>query len=224
MPNYNNIYFQASRPEMKQFIPKKYTRVLEVGCGEGNFRPNLDLKHEYWGVEQDTVAASVAKTKLDRVLVGEFEQVEHDLPGKFFDLIVCNDVIEHMENHVNFMINIKKKLAQGGSLVISIPNVRLLSNINQVLFAKDWHYRDAGILDRTHLRFFTRKSLVRLLNETDWRIELLKGINRYGGRDGGPRLFLSYIAQLVYGFDCAYWQFAARVSDNQLDQIDAKND
>lgn len=203
---------------MKQFLPSEYNRVLEVGCGEGNFRSNLDLEHEYWGVEQDARAASEAEQKLDFVLVGEYQQVEPELPDHYFDLIVCNDVIEHMEHHIDFMLKLKKKLAPGGSLVISIPNVRLLSNLNHILFSKDWQYRQAGILDQTHLRFFTKKSLTRLLNETHWHIDMLKGINRYGGRDGGPRLALSYLAQLVYGFDCAYWQFAARVSDNEQSQ------
>jgi 2-polyprenyl-3-methyl-5-hydroxy-6-metoxy-1,4-benzoquinol methylase len=218
MSKQNNFYFQATRPEMTQFLPDKYHRVLEVGCGEGNFRSNLELKHEYWGVEQDPRAASEANKKLDSVLVGEYQQVEADLPDNYFDLIICNDVIEHMEHHVDFMLNIKNKLAQGGSLVISIPNVRLLSNLNHILFARDWQYCEAGTLDRTHLRFFTKKSLTRLLNETHWRIELIKGINRYGGRYGGPRLILSYLAQLIYGFDCAYWQFAARVSDPQQNE------
>jgi 2-polyprenyl-3-methyl-5-hydroxy-6-metoxy-1,4-benzoquinol methylase len=212
VPQQNNIYFQATRPEMKQFLPSKYQCVLEIGCGEGNFRSNLDLSHEYWGVEQDVRAASEAEKKLDTVLVGDYHQLQSELPDNYFDLIICNDVIEHMEHHVSFMLNIKKKLALGGSLIISIPNVRLLSNLNQILFARDWHYREAGILDQTHLRFFTKKSLTRLLKQTDWQIDMLKGVNRYGGRDGGPRLILSYLAQMIYGFDCAYWQFAARVS------------
>jgi len=210
-----DVYFQATRPEMKPFLPSSYERVLEIGCGEGNFRSNLDQPHEYWGVEQNARAAHQASKKLDSVLVGNYQQVEPDLPDHHFDLIICNDVIEHMEHHVAFMRNIKRKLANGGSLVISIPNARLLSNLNHILFAKDWHYSDAGILDRTHLRFFTKKSLVRLLEETDWHIESLKGVNRYGGRDGGPRLVLSYLAQFIYGSDCAYWQFAARVTDKQ---------
>lgn len=222
MAQQSNFYFQATRPEMKQFIPSTYTRVLEVGCGEGNFRANLDLKHEYWGVEQDTRAANEAKEKLDSVLIGEYRQVESELPDNYFDLIVCNDVIEHMEDHVEFMLDIRKKIAQGGSLVISIPNVRLLSNLNQILFTRDWRYSEAGILDATHLRFFTKKSLIRLLDETHWQIDSLKGINRYGERDGGPRLVLSYVAQLVYGFDCAYWQFAARVSDGQSNKANIK--
>lgn len=206
---------------MSALLPPVYSRVLEVGCGLGNFRSNLLLKHEYWGVEQNPEAAASAEQKLDKVILGAYDETHEQLPNNYFDLIICNDVIEHMEHHIEFLLKIRDKLSDDGSLVISIPNVRLISNLNQILFAKDWKYIDAGILDRTHLRFFTKKSLIRVLNETGWHIDEIKGINRHGSRDGGPRLILSYIAQLIYGFDCAYWQFAARVTDTSPTKLDS---
>lgn len=211
----NPVYYQAQRPELKEFIPQHYSKVLEIGCGEGYFRRNLIQKHEYWGVEAEPSIADKAKSMLDTVVVGRYETVSEEIPNHYFDLIICNDVIEHMVDHVWFLEHIKTKLTKNGLLVLSIPNARLLSNINHFLFGRDWEYRESGILDRTHLRFFTKKSLVNVLNDSNWKINKLKGINRYGARDGGPRLLLSYLAQLVYGPDSAYWQFAAQITVNQ---------
>ncbi|WP_170131933.1 class I SAM-dependent methyltransferase [Arenicella xantha] len=198
---------------MRQFLPTNYSKVLEIGCGEGNFRNNLEKQHEYWGVEQNQDAATKASVLLDKVSVGNYEDISNQLPKQYFDLIVCNDVLEHMENHIEFLLDLKSKLSPGGSLILSIPNVRYLSNINELLFSKDWRYRDAGVLDLTHLRFFTKKSLLRVMRQTGWKVDIIKGVNRYGSGGGGSRLVFSYIMQLIYGFDSAYLQYAVRASD-----------
>lgn len=221
MPRKKNSqnYYQRDRQEMRPFLPEHYSKILEVGCGEGNFRSTLSLKNEYWGVEQNIHSANKAKTNLSRVLAGDYDSVEAQIPDQYFDLIICNDIIEHMQEHIAFLLKVKRKLSPGGSLVLSVPNTRFMSNLNHLLFAKDWRYTDAGILDRTHLRFFTKRSLIRTLNETHWEIKQIKGITRYGSgsRLGAKqvRFALSYLAQLIYGSDSAYLQFAVRAVDAQ---------
>ena len=71
----------------------------------------------------------------------------------------------------------KELLTRDGVLVASIPNVRFFDNIWQLLFHKDWRYQDAGILDRTHLRFFTKKSVERMILEAGLDVVKLQGIN-----------------------------------------------
>lgn len=197
---------------MIQFIPHAYKTVLEIGCGEGNFRENLDLNNEYWGVEANQQSCAVATQKLDTALYGLYDEVEHNIPDNYFDLIICNDVIEHMDGHIEFLNGIKNKLSANGTLILSLPNVRQVSNLYNLLFKKDWEYKDAGVLDRTHLRFFTKKSMLRLFKETGWEIEHFKGLNRYGSNRYGPRFFLSYLLQFIYGFDSVYLQFGARLA------------
>lgn len=218
-------YYQFPRQEMCQFLPEHYSKVLEIGCGEGNFRKAaLTLNNECWGVEMNKASAEKAKENLNHVLNGDYDSVSDDLPDGYFDLIICNDVIEHMEDHIGFLTNIKKKLSPGGCLILSIPNVRFMDNLNKLLFAKDWRYTDAGVLDRTHVRFFTKKSLMRTLDETSWKIEKIKGITRYGSgsRPGVKQLrfVFSLLAQLIYGTDSAHLQFAARVVDTQTTPTD----
>jgi len=216
MPKQEKTYFQFPRKEMRAFLPDTYNKVLEVGCGAGNFRSNLTRPHEYWGIEQDTKAAQTADLALDKVVVGNYESVSEKLPEHYFDLIICNDVVEHMQHHITFLTEIKQKLCSGGCLVISIPNVRYLPNLAELLFKRDWRYREAGILDSTHLRFFTEKSLRRVLEETGWKITKMSGINRYGSHRIGHKLALSYLAQLCFGSDCAYMQFGASLTADQI--------
>ena len=171
------VYFGSMRPEMVQFLPDNYSKILEIGCNVGNFRQLCSKPCEYWGVEPFEKAAEIAKTKLDKVLAGFYNEVENQISDNYFDLIIANDVIEHIEQPWDFLQSLKKKMAENASLVLSIPNVRYYGNLRELLREKDWKYKDTGILDITHLRFFTEKSIIRLLNENGFEIEKMLGIN-----------------------------------------------
>uniref|UniRef100_UPI0040482642 class I SAM-dependent methyltransferase n=1 Tax=Polaribacter sp. TaxID=1920175 RepID=UPI0040482642 len=85
-------YFVNRRPEMLKFIPKNASKILEIGCGEGNFIEQLVSETtETWGVEPDISSADIAKTKIFKVLVGTLDQVLDELPENYFDVIVLND-------------------------------------------------------------------------------------------------------------------------------------
>jgi 2-polyprenyl-3-methyl-5-hydroxy-6-metoxy-1,4-benzoquinol methylase len=179
-------YFHLERAEVLPFIPEHYQKVLDVGCGEGLFTEQLDKASERWGIEPDRDAAEIAAKKMDKVLTGRFEEVYPDLPEYYFDLVICNDVIEHMEDHDRFFETIKTKMAENATLVASLPNVRYAKNLWNLLFKKDWKYGEAGILDRTHLRFFTKKSMLRALREHGFEILRVGGLHKVN-----PRLSLA---------------------------------
>lgn len=210
MTDDSSTYYTHHRQEMIPALPQQYTKVLEIGCGEGRFRKNLSLPHEYWGLEPVRTAAKVAEENLDHVLVGTYREQMDDLPNHYFDLIICNDVIEHMTDHDFFFESIKSKLKQGGVIVASIPNVRHILNLYELLVKKDWEYKDAGILDRTHFRFFTRKSLLAILARHQYEIEYLKGINGYQG-DALLKRIIGNLIISVLGSDTRFLQFAIRV-------------
>jgi 2-polyprenyl-3-methyl-5-hydroxy-6-metoxy-1,4-benzoquinol methylase len=203
-------YFKNKRQEVSALLPPDYSRVLEIGCGEGKFRENLNAAKEYWGVELVESAAKQAENVLDRVLTGSYQEVEELIPNQYFDLIVCNDVIEHMPDHDWFLQSIQQKLKKGGYVVASIPNVRYIKNLWELLVKKDWKYREQGILDRTHLRFFTRKSMIRTLKENGFIIEQMIGLNPY--RPHNPFSWMRYlIMMLVLGSDIRYLQYGFRL-------------
>ncbi len=173
----NSTYYQSDRKELIPFIPEQYSTVLEIGCGSGVFHDNLKKSKEYWGIEPVESAAQEANGKLSKVIVGLYNDVKDKIPDNYFDLIVCNDVIEHMPDHEEFLCSIKTKMKDKGYLIGSVPNVRCLDNLYKLLLKKDWNYTDAGILDYTHCRFFTIKSLKNSLSKCGYDLEDIRGIN-----------------------------------------------
>jgi 2-polyprenyl-3-methyl-5-hydroxy-6-metoxy-1,4-benzoquinol methylase len=173
----DRAYYGYRREEMRALLPDHRGRVLEIGCGEGRFSTAIDNVTELWGVEPDPDAAAVAARSMQRVLSGTYDTVHAELPDRYFDLVICNDVIEHMADHDAFLLAIKQKIAPGGVIVGSVPNVRYFKNMLDLLVLKDWHYKGSGILDRTHLRFFTLNSLRRSLINAGYNIDVLRGIN-----------------------------------------------
>lgn len=170
-----NQYFDVSRNELKEFIPSDVKTVLEIGCSEGGFKESFDNEVEYWSIDTNKVVYKIAESKLYKFLNATYEEVEQDIPNNYFDLIVCNDVIEHMVDHDIFLNNIKNKIKDDGYLLISIPNVRYIYNL---LLKTDWKHEEQGILDKTHLRFFTKKSLMRSLIYHGYIINRFEGINK----------------------------------------------
>jgi len=194
---------------MLQFLPSTYSTVLEVGCAEGTFSRHLNAS-ERWGVESDAESARIAGNALNRVLRGSYDVVAADIPDEYFDIVICNDVIEHMRDHDWFFKSIYRKIRKQGFLIGSIPNVRHIRNLFELLILKDWRYREIGILDRTHLRFFTEKSLIRSLTESEFIIEQFNGINKSRGILPNILMGTISIASLGYYSDIGYLQFGFR--------------
>ena len=172
----SDSYYQNRRPEIYGMIPEKAQKVLEIGCAAGGFRLNFPDEVEYWGVEPVHEAAEQARQKNIRVLCGTYDEVCEQLPAAYFDVVACNDVIEHVPDPEAFLVSLKGKLATNGILVGSLPNVRFWGNLINLLIRRDWKYEENGVLDRTHLRFFTAKSFRRLMHGAGYELVKMAGI------------------------------------------------
>ena len=172
-------YYSNTRPEIAVFLPPGVTRMLELGCGEGGFAANVGPDVECWGIELDPVAAERAKRRYHTVLIGDVMDCLTHIPEGVFDVVICNDVLEHLVQPGEVLQRLQTKLAPNGCVIGSIPNVRFFDNLVNLFIKKEWRYEDEGVLDRTHLRFFTEKSLRRLFEENGYRVDVFQGINGY---------------------------------------------
>lgn len=126
------------------------------------------------GVEPDPVAAARAAAVYDEVIVGHFPEC---VGGRTFDCIVMNDVLEHMEDPWSAVAAAAGLLAGDGRIVASIPNVRYIAVLVRLALRGRWDYAESGILDVSHLRFFTRSSIEELFAGEGLVIERLEPIN-----------------------------------------------
>jgi len=178
-----DLYFEWSRPEMLEFIPSDVKRVLDVGCASGAFSADIKRKFgaEVWGVEVNPAAAAKAAMRLDRVICSAYDS-SIDFGDSLFDCIVFNDVLEHMQYPENALRLSLDLLSPSGVVVASIPNVRHLSVVWDLAVRGEWEYKEAGILDDTHLRFFTESSIRRMFRRAGYSVQRCEGINEAIGR------------------------------------------
>lgn len=157
--------------------PRK-ARVLEVGCGTGYFGEALRAAgHEVWGIELSRSAARIAASVLDHVFVGSVEEFLEapKFRGQTFDFITFGDVLEHLADPAAVLRACRRRLAPGGAVVASIPNVAHLA-VRLMLLEGRWEYSKLGILDETHLRFFTKASIADLFTATGFEIEAIGAV------------------------------------------------
>lgn len=173
-------YYQSGRGEMLDLVPATAKRVLELGCGSGAFGQALKARgvEEVVGIELQAEPAAEAARKLDRVIVANVDLAFPELPLEYFDCIVCNDVLEHLVDPWSVLRKLAASLKPRGVVVASIPNVRHHKLVRRLFWSGQWRYEDAGILDRTHLRFFTRETAMELLVTAGLEVEHVVGLNR----------------------------------------------
>jgi 2-polyprenyl-3-methyl-5-hydroxy-6-metoxy-1,4-benzoquinol methylase len=146
-------------------------RILELGCADGFISRHLAERGcTVTGIEADSEAAGHAKKWCDRVLVYDLNRPGwSSMLGKDFDTVLCGDVLEHLVDPWNTLREISKVLTIGGRVVVSLPNIANL-RIRLNLLMGRFHYQTGGILDITHLRFFTLKTARELIEESGYRI------------------------------------------------------
>lgn len=162
-------YFEWTRPELRALVPDTARRVLDVGCGAGALgaalkqdRPDLEVV----GLEGFPEAAARACERLDGAFCLDLDDLD-TLPDDLgtFDAIIFGDVLEHLRDPARLLRTMRGALAPEGVIVCSIPNVKHWSVVMPLLVHDRWEYQDAGLLDRTHVHFFTLEEISLMLDE-----------------------------------------------------------
>ena len=151
-------YFTRFRPDIIDMIPPHTGCVLSAGCASALTETELVRKNiKVYGIEIDPEAANTARMNNITVLEGNVEQINTDLIEEDFDCLIYADILEHLKAPEKTLKKHCKKLKPGGLVYISIPNFRHYTVFRDLFLRGRIDYKDAGILDRTHLRITTRK-------------------------------------------------------------------
>lgn len=190
----NHVNFHPSyigpRNDIIKYIPDKSNKILDIGCSIGTLGKQIKQKRdvEVIGVEIDKDMASVAQKCLDKVITADIETLSFDayFPSMYFDCVILADVIEHLKDPWSLLKNVSCILSSNGLVIASIPNIRHYSTIINLVMKGHWPYRDRGIHDKTHLRFFTWKNIQELfsgsglrISEVERKYRLLERPHRY---------------------------------------------
>jgi 2-polyprenyl-3-methyl-5-hydroxy-6-metoxy-1,4-benzoquinol methylase len=179
-------YYSHVRHEIAPLIPANCERILEIGCGQGDTL--LWLKntqpHCQWlgGVELFPDPGRIAQERLDWFCAGNIETLDLPIEKGSLDLILCLDVLEHLVDPWAVVAKLHTFLKPGGAIVASIPNVRFFrASLDLVVFG-NWQYTQEGILDKTHLRFFTKKTAIDLMQSSGLHCDQMIGKGLEKGR------------------------------------------
>lgn len=181
MQTYDNkpeSYFVRARSEILPLLPDRAERVLEIGCGSGAtlaWLKSIGRAGHTTGIELAKHMADVAVNNVDCLIGGDAESLlNQESSASIYDLVLCLDVLEHMVDPWQMMHKISHVLKPGGIVIASVPNVRHFSVLMPLLFKGQWNYSEEGVLDRTHLRFFTRQSAVDLMKTSGLSLKVIK--------------------------------------------------
>lgn len=173
----NRTYFDTLRLDIIDFVEKGNNKILDIGCGTGRTSGLLKERGkaiETVGIEKDFEAAKAAKEIMDNVICADIEHLKLPFDKNYFDYIVLGDILEHLYDPWTLLKEVADFLKVNGYVVASIPNVRNILVIYDLLFKKDWPYAGNDVLDDTHLRFFTKKSAMRLFSPEYFVIERIE--------------------------------------------------
>ena len=170
-------YYGNINPDLLEKIPLSAQRILEIGCGQGRLGEAYkarQTKAHYFGVELMPEEAKEAQTVLDGVYCADIEQ-NTSLPKDFlkseekFDVLVFGDVLEHLRDPWKVLADLRHVVTPEGVCVACIPNVGHWSLVRQLLSGR-WDYAESGLLDRTHVRFFTLETAIEMFQKAGWRV------------------------------------------------------
>lgn len=164
-------YYANERPDVVARLPRPLGRVLDVGCGAGGLAGGLRTAgaSEIVGIEVVPEVAAIAETVLDEVYAAPVEEALDRLTGSF-NTILCLDVLEHLVDPADVVGRLRGHAAPGATLQISVPNARHFSLVKDLWIHGTFGYSDWGHRDSTHLRWFTRRDLVTLVEEAGWEV------------------------------------------------------
>ncbi len=199
MHEFNQSYI-GPRGDLVALLPGPCCAVLDVGCATGALGAGLKAHQSnarVVGVERDPARAAEAQGRPDRVVIGDVErwdEVRAALGEERFDCVVCGDVLEHLRDPWTTLQRLVALLDPGGYALLSLPNIGHADQLINTFLHKRWAYRERGIHDRTHLRFFARRNVTDLVEQAGLELVQLRRTYRLIERPHGLNRFARFAA------------------------------
>ncbi len=178
-PPQQDVYMDDPRLDVAPFIPPGAGPVLDVGCGKGGFgrtlREALGPDVRIVGIEANPRQADVARSDhgYDEVIQGFYPQaIEGD--GTRYETVFFLDVLEHVLDPWAMLERVRADLRPGGAVVAAIPSIEYAPVVRDLLRGR-WDYADTGTLDRTHVRFFTRATMIEMFEQAGYDVTTVQG-------------------------------------------------
>lgn len=190
-----NPSYTGKRYDIMSLVPNNVKKVLDIGCSTGELGLLIKSERQAFvvGVEVDPKAAIEAKRKIDEVHTENIEDCQFQTFGGDFDCIIFADVLEHTKNPWVILREAGSVLSDDGSIIISVPNVQHVTVLKNLIIGL-WPVRSRGIFDKTHLRFFTRKSITTLAEDCGLKVRTIKRQYRFIDRPHFINKFAKFLA------------------------------
>ncbi len=215
-------YYEHERTELITLIPSSAKRILDVGCGSGMLGRALRNKNNALYIEGiEVVQDIIPGSYYDKVHIGDVESIFPLIlaSGKMFDCIIFADVLEHLVNPWKMVEISHDLLVNDGVVIASIPNVRYYYVLKQLILQGDWSYEQEGIMDQTHIRFFTLKTMRSMFESKNYSIISCVPI-RYRPKNGWKKI-IDRLFSLSHRFqDINVFQFIIVARKNRFDTKD----
>jgi SAM-dependent methyltransferase len=179
---FDPAYHQNPRTEIASFLTEPPGTVLDIGCGGGATGRLVKEKFpgtRVIGIEINPRAAEHARQYLDHVICGAIDDIDlaAAAPDESISTVLLLDVLEHLYDPWRALTRIRRWLAPGTRVLASVPNIRNLAVLDE-LAAGRFQYAENGVLDVTHVRFFTKGELKRMFEETGYRVTAMEPLTQ----------------------------------------------
>jgi SAM-dependent methyltransferase len=177
-----NLDYLGPRPEVAALVPAHCASALDLGCAAGSLGMLLEERGtRVTGIEIDGRLAARAAEVLTHVVAGDLVEVlrtGRGLDRSEYDAVIAADCLEHLADPAAALRDAVSRLSSDGCVVVSLPNVRHWDTLWNLGVLGLWPQRQSGIHDRTHLRWFTRRSVVELLEGAGIEVEVITSVRR----------------------------------------------
>jgi len=150
-------------------LDNKRLKILDVGCSKGFIGKQLCNNYDFYGIDASIEDAKIAKKYYKDLKIADLDGKKPKYEKDFFDVIIMADVIEHLKDPLSTILYFKKSLKKDGIIICSVPNIANIYIRLKILFG-NFDYEEKGILDKTHLKFFTHKSIKNLIKKANLTI------------------------------------------------------